>query len=260
VAQPDIKMVVARRLPDATFDPSLDCVFRARGGDGRAFAQLVKQHEHTIYSLVLRVVRNPDDARDVVQDVWMRVALRLPQLREPERFTPWLRRIARNCALDFYNAKKSRPQTAPRREEDEDAPFDMVDATPDGPEQQIVSLDERRKVWETLGGLSEADRTILYLREHQDLPYAEIAKVLAISSNAAEVRVFRARERFRKLFTRIEEAAPSCNVSPLQLSALINGDIGDASRIMLERHVDTCEACTARLRSMETGRRLCTGA
>ncbi|MBM4416060.1 MAG: hypothetical protein FJ035_07425 [Chloroflexi bacterium] len=62
----------------------------------------------------------------------------------------------------------------------------------------------------------------------------------SIAANAAEVRVFRAREHFRRQFSRVEAAVPACNVGPLQLSAFVDREFSRAARIMLQRHVDDC--------------------
>ena len=253
-------MALARRLSDIDTDMSaerLQCVVE---GDAAAFTELVRTYQRPVYNLVYSIVRNADDAQDIVQDVWVKVARCLPQLREPARFTSWLFRIARNCSNDYYSAKKSRPQSAlTARDEDDEQPFDVEDAHAEIPEDHVVAQDERRKVWETLGGLSEADRTILFLRESRELPYAEIAQTLGITCNAAEVRVFRARERFRKEFMHVEDAPSDCNVSPLQLSAFVDGELGQATRTMLERHSATCHGCTQRLRAISVGRRLYAG-
>jgi RNA polymerase sigma-70 factor (ECF subfamily) len=251
-------MVLAHRLPEPAPDPLVEWVTAAQAGDDSAFAELVQRHDRAIYSFTLGLVRNTDDARDLVQEVWVRVARHLPQLREPARFTPWLYRIARNCCMDFLQSRKTRMYaTLPPTDGDDDEPrFDPPDLNAEAPDQHVVSLDERRKVWEALGGLSERDRTALFLREFEELPYAEIGRVLGISPNAAEVRVFRARERFRRQFSRVEAAEPDCNVSPLQLSALVDGELSRAARIMLDRHVADCADCTARLGQMHTGRRM----
>src|SRR5258706_16103430 len=107
----------ARSSPQAT----PECVESAQTGDSAAFGELVRLHEHGVYSFVLGLVRNSDDASDLTQEVWLRVAKNLPQLRETSRFTPWLYRIARNCCMDFFEARKSRPHNAnPTFREDED--------------------------------------------------------------------------------------------------------------------------------------------
>ena len=251
-------MVVAQISPAA--EHTSDSIIRAQGGDPVAFRDLVQAHERAIFNLALGIVRNAEDAADVVQDVWVRVARSLPQLRDPERFSPWLHRIARNCSMDFYKDRKGQPQPDRGRDRDtEDPSLEVPDSADYAPEEQLLSLDERRKVWEALGALSETDRTILYLRETRELPYAELAKILGISRNAAEVRFFRARERFRRQFLRIDASTTSCLVGPLQLAALVGGQLGDASRRMLERHVECCEYCSTRRETMDRGHRLYQG-
>jgi RNA polymerase sigma-70 factor, ECF subfamily len=142
--------VVARQVTPAP-DQTLASILRAQTGDAAAFSDLVQKHERVIYNLALSIVRNAEDAADIVQDVWVRVARHLPQLREPERFGPWLYRIARNCSMDFYNARRAQPQAdRGRDDQQDDAPFDVPDSQDYAPEEQLLSLDERRKVWEAL--------------------------------------------------------------------------------------------------------------
>jgi RNA polymerase sigma-70 factor (ECF subfamily) len=257
-AQRSLDRSPERAVEEPELDATLDWIARAQAGDEAAFAELVQRYERPIYGFVLGLVRNTDDARDLLQEVWMRVARHLPQLREPARFTPWLYRIARNCCMDFLQSRKTRMYAtlSPGDGEDDEPRFDPPDLNAEAPDQHVVSLDERRKVWEALGSLSERDRTALFLREFEELPYAEIGRVLSITPNAAEVRVFRARERFRRQFSRVEAAVPSCNVGPLQLSALVDGELSRAARTMLQRHVDDCADCTSRLEQMHTGRRM----
>lgn len=81
---------------------------------------------------------------------------------------------------------------------------DFEDKDSTGPEEMTLSRDNQRKVWETLGALSERDRTALFMREYQGENYAAIAERLGISRNGAEVCVFRARERFRRLFLEVD--------------------------------------------------------
>lgn len=233
-------------------------VTHAQNGDHAALVALIAAHEQPLYNFVLSLVRNPDDARDLTQEVWLRVATRLPDLREPDRFTPWLYRIARNRCLDFLRLRKSDLVASgldAMSGGDEDG-FDPPDAGGVVPEQHVLSLDERRKVWETLGALSDADRTALFLREQLDLPYAEIAEVLEITRNAAQVRVFRARERFRRHYTRVEAETHDCEVAVLQLSAYVDGELGLRAAAAMTQHLDQCLPCETRAASMREGRRL----
>jgi RNA polymerase sigma-70 factor (ECF subfamily) len=238
-------------------------VTRARAHDPEAFAELVRAHQHAIYAFILGIVRNREDASDLTQEVWLKVAQHLDSLREAEDFTPWLYRIARNSCLDFLRARKSRPdEIGTIAHEGDDGPLELPDRHGEGPEQHALALDEQYTVWETLGRLSEQDRTALFLREYLEFPYTDIARTLGISPNAAEVRVFRARVRFRQQFARVEDAVGECEVSALQLSRLIDR-LEPAARGLtapvpasLQRHVRACLHCHARLEAMQVGRRL----
>jgi RNA polymerase sigma-70 factor (ECF subfamily) len=167
-------LVVAPRLTEPiALTPALEHVRRAQAGDAAAFAELVDAYQRTVYCLVLSLVRNADDAHDVTQDVWVRVLRHLPQLRDPARFVPWMLRIARNCSMDYHAAQKSRLRIVDAADHSGTGELaEVPDAAALAPEEQIVSLDERRKVWEVLGQLSEPDRTALFLRDTQGLPYS----------------------------------------------------------------------------------------
>jgi RNA polymerase sigma-70 factor (ECF subfamily) len=252
-------MVLATRPSYQEHAPARASVTRAQDGDPEAFTILVQDHGSDIYNYVLRLAGDPEDAHDIVQDVWTRVARHLGSLQDPDRFRPWLYRIARNCSMDFHSAKKCRPQQA-QAGVDEDSPVDgLPDDGSDQPERRVVSLDERRKVWETLGRMSECDRTVLFLRESQEMPYSEIADVLGISRNAAEVRVFRARERFRKQFMEVDDAKSACHISPLHLSAWVDGEVDGDAQTDLRRHIESCDACADRVGAIRTGRGLYRG-
>jgi RNA polymerase sigma factor (sigma-70 family) len=192
----------------------------------------------------------------MAQDVWLKVHANLDRLRDPDRFVPWLYRTARNCHLDVARSRQRRPQSPVGDGEGE---VELTAADGDAPEQQVLALDDRRKVWETLGSLNERHRTALFLREFQGLSYAEIALALGISRGAAEVLLFRAREAFRRHFVQIETSKHRCSIDPLRLSGLLDGELSNAGRDGLEEHVKRCSACSDRLQTMQTGRKLYRG-
>lgn len=197
-------MVLAERLQIPLRDTAGNCGVQGGADEGATFDEIVGRYDRTVHNIVRSLVHNPQDVEDVSQEVWIKVANNLANLRDQERLLPWLYRISRNCALSFLTTQKNRQQVA---NTDED---DIVDtlASPltDGPEAQAISVVERREVWAALAELSPADRTVLLLREFRELPYADIARELNISRGNAEVRVFRARTRFRQLFVKREES------------------------------------------------------
>jgi len=235
-------------------------VLRAQAHDPDAFAELVRRHERSIYAFILGIVRNREDARDLTQEVWIKVARHIERLRDADDFTPWLYRIARNSSLDFLRARKARFVHFGPDASAEDGEFpELPDQHNIGPEQQALALDGRHRVWETLGRLSRDDRTVLFLREYLEFPYADVAQRLGISTNAAEVRVSRARARFRRQYAKLGGERLDCSVSPLELSVLIDLD-GRQARlrevVALREHVEACPHCTARLTAMREGRTL----
>lgn len=243
-------MVLAHR-PPAELDAFL--VRRAQAGDRDAFATLMEEYGDVVSRLVRHFVQDGDDARDVEQDTWIRAATHIDSLRDESRFRPWLKSIARTTSLNFLSSRKRRRERVSTFEECGSEDFEDQDAPT--PERALMSQESQRKVWLVLGSLSERDRTALYLREYQDQPYEVIAERLGISRNAAEVCVFRARERFRKIFAQVESFAPTCGVDGLRLSMLLDGE-ASAGRADLERHVAGCDCCRERLQTMAAGQAL----
>lgn len=159
---------------------------------------LIEQYDQKLHRLVLGIVGNPDEADDVVQEVWVKVAASLPQLKDTERIDPWLVSIARNTAIDLLRSRQRGSVVIfPTRVEPQSSPGLEGD-----PASSVLFAEHREFVWRALGVLRERDRTVLVLREFDGLSYAEISEVLGVSRATAHVIVSRARQRFRREFTR----------------------------------------------------------
>jgi RNA polymerase sigma-70 factor (ECF subfamily) len=221
--------------------------------DGDPVPALREQYGRQVFRWILRVVRNYEDAEDVAQEVWVKVADGLPHLRNKEKIAPWLFQIARNSALDLLEKQKSRPQAA-YGALPEDYGAELASPEQSQPEQELLRLDQRRQVWEALGYLSERDRTALSLREYHALSYREIGEALAISRGAAEVLVFRARQRFRQHYQRVENAAPSCGAVRIRIGAISGQHVSDDPQ--LREHFRQCSSCSELLQRISLGRRV----
>src|ERR1700745_1855726 len=84
---------------------------RARQGDEEAFAALVQQHSHRVFQLAFRMMRNEQDAEDVVQECFLRAYAQLGRFEARATFGTWLYRIAANCAVDLMRTRGHRLQT-----------------------------------------------------------------------------------------------------------------------------------------------------
>lgn len=245
-------MVVAYRFPPSEMEPVL--VARARAGDDEAFSELMGEYGETVRRLVRRFVTDSDDASDVEQETWIRAFSKLDSLRDVHRFRPWLKSIARNSALTFVSGRSK--QGAHVRmfhtyEDDEVEEFE--DLSEPTPEAYTLSRDNRRKICEALGSLSQTDRDVLDMRERLRLDYDEIATRLGISRNAAEVRACRARDRFRQIFDLVEDKQSRCGTNPLLISELIDAELDEATARDVRAHIKSCHECDERFVTMQAG-------
>jgi RNA polymerase sigma-70 factor (ECF subfamily) len=166
----------------------------ARKGDRVALDELVRVTYPATYTLAFRLTGNEDDARDVVQEAYLRAYRGLRRFRGDAQFTTWLYRITANCAANLL-AKRARNRTEVLPEEES-----VVDSRPDhDPEQRMAGEDERVRVAGALAVLPWRLRQVIVLRDIYDLPHGWIASELGISEAAAKVRLHRARRRLREL-------------------------------------------------------------
>ena len=168
-------------------------VAAARDGDRAAFEELVRQTTAETYTLALRLLGNEEDARDVVQETYLRAYRSIGRFRGDAAFTTWLYRITANCAATSLG-KRARARTDTL---DDDAP--LVDDDPrHDPEVRAQGGALRAQLTEALAELPPRLRAVVVLRDVYDLPHEAIAAELGISESAAKVRLHRARRRLRE--------------------------------------------------------------
>jgi RNA polymerase sigma-70 factor, ECF subfamily len=175
----------------------------ARNGDQAALDDLVRATYSGAYTLAFRLTGHDDDARDVVQEAYLRAYRGLRNFRGDAEFSTWLYRITANCSANLL-AKRARNRTEPLSE---DTP--VADTRIDhDPEMRMAGEDERARVASALAVLPWRLRQVIVLRDIYDMPHAWIATELGISEAAAKVRLHRARRRLRELLAsdRAQEA------------------------------------------------------
>ena len=169
----------------------------ARSGDRTALDDLVRATYSGAYTLAYRLTGHEDDARDVVQEAYLRAYRGLRSFRGDAEFTTWLYRITANCSANLL-AKRARTRTEALAD---DAP--VVDTRADhDPEMRMAGEDDRARVAGALAVLPWRLRQVIVLRDIYDMPHGWIATELGISEAAAKVRLHRARRRLRELLER----------------------------------------------------------
>jgi len=173
----------------------------AKAGDHTAFAELVRRTYADTYTLAFRLLGNEEDARDVVQETYIRVHKGLKKFRGDSRFSTWLHRITANCA-NTYLGKRGRHTHEPLP--DDPVIVDLRSSV--DPQARVDRGDLRSELTEAVRALPPKLRAVLVLRDVYELSHGDIAEQLEISESAAKVRLHRARKRLREqLFPRGDE-------------------------------------------------------
>ena len=188
-------------------------VEEALGGNQLSFQLLIERYQERIFALVRHYTKSAVEIEDIVQDTFLKAYRRLETFQRQSSFSTWLYRIAVNTALDFLKRMGRSPVQAV---EDPELSASPVRAQAGsgvaiaGPDAHLRREEVARITAEVLAELPEIFRTVLVLREFEDLSYQQMADVLGISIGTVESRLFRARARFKEAMIRLhpEFAAP----------------------------------------------------
>jgi RNA polymerase sigma-70 factor (ECF subfamily) len=169
-----------------------DLVAAARGGNRAAFDALVRATYVDTFTLAHRLTGDDEDARDVVQEAYLRAYRGLRRFRGDAQFTTWLYRITANCA-STHLGRRSRHR---HEELHDDLPVDDLRPAHD-PVGRAENAALRERVEVALRDLPPRLRSVVVLRDIYDMAHEAIAAELGISESAAKVRLHRARRKLR---------------------------------------------------------------
>ena len=176
-----------------------ELVKRVQKGDKGAFDLLVLKYEHKIVNLVMRYVRDPDQALDISQEAFIKAYRALPRFRGESAFYTWLYRIAVNTAKNYLAAQRRRPA---------DIELDMQDPEQyglhaklketDTPEGLLLGQELQETLERAITALPDDLRTAIILRELDGMSYEEIAETMDCPVGTVRSRIFRARDAIGK--------------------------------------------------------------
>ena len=170
-----------------------ELVAAARAGDVAAFERMMREHERLVLATALRLTGDLEDAKDVSQDVFLKLYRNLARLQNTEAVPAWLYRVTVNACHDL---RKKRPERAPA-----DCAEELRD--PGADPQTGVSEAERRRALElSLRYLSEKERAALVLRELEGLTTGEVARALGSSESTVRSQISIARSKIHQFLER----------------------------------------------------------
>jgi RNA polymerase sigma factor (sigma-70 family) len=168
--------------------------------DQEALRVLFRRHEKPVYNLLYRMLSNHDDAEEALAEVFVKVWRAAATFKGDAKFTTWLFRIASNTARDFLRSRMTKREVSL-----EEVVVDEVQVAersqtkvPD-PEECAINAEDRARILKAMKELSEEDRLLVSLYHFQELDYEEIAQIAGVPPSNLKVKLFRARQRLKKL-------------------------------------------------------------
>ncbi len=247
--------------------PEHEFLDRARAGDAAALDELLARHEARIYRFGMQMCRDPEDAKDVMQETLLAMARRVGEFRGSSSLSTWLYAIARNACIK----KRRKRALEPSREcslEDAAAEVEAVSDPGKTPEDAVASARVTRAVRDAIASLAPMYREALVLRDVEGLSAPEVAEVLGINVRAVKSRLHRARLAVRARVAPLLDipGAPraygpaergTCPDVLALFSKHLEGDISADVCATMERHLESCDRCRCACDSFKRTLALC---
>ncbi len=176
---------------------------RLRADEPAAFEELIRDHGGRMLAVAKGILRSEEDAHDALQDAFLSAFRKLADFKGDARLSTWLHRIVVNAALMKLRGRRRRPEEPiddllPRFYPDGHR-VDPGPPWPEDPENALATKQTAGLVRDCIDQLPESYRTVLILRDIEELDTAEAARLLQVSPGAVKLRLHRARQALRTL-------------------------------------------------------------
>lgn len=243
-------------------DSDAQLLERARAGDSAALDALLELHQAQIYRFGLKMCRDPEDARDVMQETMIAMARGVRDFRGASSLSTWLYQIARSFCIKKRRKSKFAPTVESSQLCDDIDAKASLEPQP-GPEELLASKRIDDALQRAIRELDPKYREVLLLRDVEGLTAPEVAEVLQLSPEAVKSRLHRARLGVRAHVASalgVIEVEPRRAACPDVLSSLSRhweGEISAEACLEMERHVDGCASCRQACESLKRTLALC---
>ncbi|MBI3202553.1 MAG: sigma-70 family RNA polymerase sigma factor [Polyangiaceae bacterium] len=186
------------RQAEAEEDRAL--IDRARTGDKRAFRELVERHQRRAFAIALSLVRDENDAREVVQEAFLRVFRGIDSFHGGSSFFTWLYRIVTNLSIDLMRKPARRDKELDETREISDELDIPLLARIDGadPADVVRRGEIRGRIQSALDALPAYHRGVIVMREVDGMSYEEMAQAMGVSKGTIMSRLFHARQKLQR--------------------------------------------------------------
>lgn len=169
-------------------------------GEKQAFDEIVLRYKEKLVNFAYRFLRNREEAEDITMETFIRVYQNLPNYDTNRSFSSWFYKIAMNLILNRIREIKSHPLTSLSQKINEDITLqETISDAKDSPEKSLIKKERIEKIRKAVSSLPEHLRSVIIMREYQDLSYEEIGLILDCPVGTIRSRIFRAREVLKKI-------------------------------------------------------------
>ncbi|MGH1366271.1 MAG: sigma-70 family RNA polymerase sigma factor [Calditrichia bacterium] len=174
-------------------------IARARSGDQKAYEELMVKYRNLVYHVMIKMVRNPQEAEDLLQEAFIKAFKALASFNEEYAFSTWLMKIATNNCIDFLRKKKLKTFSIdePIKYKEEQVKIEVPDVDPT-PEKYLLAEERSKILDDAIQSLPPRYRHVIVLRHKEEKSYEEISEILKLPLGTVKARIFRAREMLNK--------------------------------------------------------------
>jgi RNA polymerase sigma-70 factor, ECF subfamily len=181
-----------------------ELIRKCKSGGERFYEPVVRAYEGPGIRLAMGMLGNQEDARDALQEAFIKAYKSLSRFDSKKLFGPWFFQILRNQCRDMLRSRKSRGKHETRDERLEFRPADIEK----GPERAYQRKAAKTLVWEALSHIGEEHREILVLKELEGFRYSEIAGILEIPEGTVASRLYHARDALKNALMDMDAEYP----------------------------------------------------
>ncbi len=180
-----------------------ELVQRAKNGDNKAFEQLMLRNQGKIYNLGLKLLRNREDAADLLQETFIKAYQNLNDFEGKSAFSTWLYRIATNFALMKLRQRKARSVSLETMEEESRPVYnrEILDWS-DNPHAHLKNQELKMLLESAITSLPAKYKTVFILHDIEGFPVAKVSEILSLSIPAVKTRIHRSRLYLREKLSR----------------------------------------------------------
>lgn len=185
----------------------LEFIKRAKNGDKYAFDELVKLYAKKLYNFAIKLSGNLEMAKDITQDTFVKAYNSIKKIEDENSFDAWIKRILINTWKNYVRYEKRRKffshfSIFESKTEGDRKEFEIQDNNP-SPLDNLQKQLENEAAQKALNKLNELNRTIIILRDIEELSYEEIVKILKIPMGTVKSRIVRARQALKQELKKI---------------------------------------------------------